>query len=403
MTDHPNWDTAASISELRTRLDEADAELLRLVAQRRELIRPIAAAKWAKGLPLRDYAREREVIMGARTRAACFGLSVQFSDALMELLIADSLSMQEQAQVKANGTGKGKTALIIGGAGKMGRWFADFLRSQAYDVTSADPVFPGDDARQLRHWQSAGLDHDVIVLATPMDRTNDILLELAEQRPRGLIFDICSLKSPLGRGFKSLVDAGCMIVSLHPMFGPETLLLLGKHIVFVDLGVPEALHKAEQLFAGTLAHRMTMQPDEHDRAIGYALGLSHAVNVAFAAVLAGSGPLSEPLRSLSSTTFDQQCKVALGVTAQDAKFYFQIQHLNDYGLEPLQHLQETVQSMYSSVAAGNLEQFAKMMLKGRHCLQQRAQAQQSMSAVGPTTSSASDQDVWIARTSSAPC
>jgi chorismate mutase/prephenate dehydrogenase len=364
------------ISELRARLDAADAELLRLVAHRRELIRPIAAAKSAKGLPLRDYAREREVIMGARTLAGSFGLSAQLSDNLMELLIADSLSMQEQAQVAANGRGKGKTALIIGGAGKMGRWFAEFLRSQAYDVTCADPAFDTDARHCRRNWQASSLDEDVIVVAAPLEHTNGILLELAERRPRGLVFDITSLKTPLRRGLTALVDAGCEVVSLHPMFGPETLLLLGRHVVLVDLGVAEALRKAEQLFAGTLAQRITMQLDEHDRAIGYVLGLSHAVNVAFAAVLASCGPLGEHLCQLSSTTFDHQCTVARGVTAEDAKFYFRIQHLNDYGLAPLQHLQEAVQALYSAVAAGDLEQFAKMMLEGRQYLDRHASAQQ---------------------------
>ena len=33
----------------------------------------------------------------------------------------------------------------IGGAGKMGRWFSDFMASQGYTVTVADPaVTPGD-------------------------------------------------------------------------------------------------------------------------------------------------------------------------------------------------------------------------------------------------------------------
>ena len=90
--------------------------------------------------------------------------------------------------------------------------------------------------------------------------------------------------------------------------------------------------------------------------MGYVLGLSHALNVAFAAVLANRGALSDRLRELSSTTFDRQCEVALGVTAEDAGFYYQIQHLNEYGLEPLQQLQETVAELHAAVAelANNL-------------------------------------------------
>ena len=60
----------------------------------------------------------------------------------MELLIRSSLTTQEQARVRAEGAGQGQRALVIGGSGKMGRWFVDFLDSQGFDVTVADPAGP---------------------------------------------------------------------------------------------------------------------------------------------------------------------------------------------------------------------------------------------------------------------
>ena len=58
----------------------------------------------------------------------------------METLIRSSLTTQERARVRAEGQGLGQRALVIGGAGKMGRWFVEFLDSQGFDVTVADPV-----------------------------------------------------------------------------------------------------------------------------------------------------------------------------------------------------------------------------------------------------------------------
>ncbi len=71
------------------------------------------------------------------------------------------------------------------------------------------------------------------------------------------------------------------IRSGNPMFGPDTQLLSGRHVIFVDLGSAEALERARELFAPTMAEQVVMSLDDHDRLIAYVLGLSHALNIAF--------------------------------------------------------------------------------------------------------------------------
>ncbi len=67
----------------------------------------------------------------------------------------------------------------------------------------------------------------MIVLATPLGATTPLLEILARRAPRGLIFDLGSLKTPLRAGLDALAKAGCRVTSLHPMFGPDTELLSG--------------------------------------------------------------------------------------------------------------------------------------------------------------------------------
>ena len=93
----------------------------------------------------------------------------------MRLLIRSSLTTQEQASVAAHGTGSGRRALVIGGAGKMGGWFAQFLASQGFAVEVADRR-PRRAARRLgADWRRSPLTHDYIVVATPLGATNGIL------------------------------------------------------------------------------------------------------------------------------------------------------------------------------------------------------------------------------------
>src|SRR5260370_3160191 len=156
-------------------------------------------------------------------------------------------------------------------------------------------------------------------------------MALAERKPRGLIFDLGSLKTPLRKGLDALVKAGCRVASLHPMFGPDTELLSGRHVIFIDLGNSATLQQAQDLFAPTMAERVVMGLDEHDRLIAYVLGLSHALNIAFFTALAESGEAAPRLARLSSTTFDSQLDVAARVAAESPELYFEIQSLNDYG------------------------------------------------------------------------
>jgi chorismate mutase/prephenate dehydrogenase len=262
---------------------------------------------------------------------------------------------------KRCGRGSGRTALVIGGAGKMGRWFCEFLSSQGYVVAVADPAVAVD-------WRDSTLDQDLIVVATPLQIADGILQELAGRRPRGTIFDIGSLKTPLRAGIAALKDAGCNVTSVHPMFGPDTELLSGRHVIFIDVGCPQAVQQARELFASTMAEQVVMTLDEHDRLIAYVLGLSHALNIAFFTALAGSGEAAPRLAQLSSTTYDAQVDVASKVASESPELYFEIQHLNDYGRESLQALRSAVERIWESVTAGDARQFAEMMQQGREYL-----------------------------------
>ena len=363
-----------NLDELRSELTALDAEILALVARRQALSGEVAAVKRATGLATRDFAREREVILRGRTAAERLGLEPDLAESLLRQLIQSSLATQEQARVAAQGQGSGKRALVIGGRGKMGGWFCDFLASQGFQVTIADPEggLPGFD--QLADWQDHPLDSDLIVLATPLSATADILKHLAKRAPRGLIFDLGSLKTPLRAGLDALVKAGCRVTSLHPMFGPDTQLLSGRHVIFIDLGDKQALREAQALFAPTMAERVVMGLDEHDRLIAYVLGLSHALNIAFFTALANSGEAAPRLARLSSTTFDSQMEVASRVAAESPELYFEIQSLNEYGAESLMALQEAVAHLVTAVRSKDADAFTALMLRGRAYFDVRAQA-----------------------------
>jgi len=361
----------SSLEDLRRRINDLDRQILELVGKRQETSREVARAKRATGHATRDYNREREVLLAAREAGKQYGVSPQVAENILRLLIRSSLTTQEQASVAAQGAGNGRTALVIGGAGKMGRWFAEFMASQGFAVEIADPAGAPPGFTHLPDWRNAALDHDFIVIATPLGITDKILRELAMRRPKGVIFDVGSLKSPLRAGLNALKSHGCRVTSLHPMFGPTTELLSGRHVIFVEAGSPEATAAARELFASTMVEQVVMSLDEHDRLIAYVLGLSHALNIAFFTALAESGEAAPRLAKLSSTTFDSQLDVASLVAQESPELYFEIQSLNDYGSESLEALSQAVERLRTAVISQDFEAFANLMRRGREYLEDR--------------------------------
>ena len=187
-----------NLDELRKQLDQLDQQLLQIVAARQSTSREIARVKRATGVPTRDYGREREVLLAARNYAQNLGVSPDVAETVMRLLIRSSLTTQEQASVAAQASGSGRRALVIGGAGKMGAWFAQFLGSQGFQVEVADPRAAATGFERILDWHDSPL-------GSGSDRRGrrrseppiPFLSELAARKPRGVVFDLGSLKSPL--------------------------------------------------------------------------------------------------------------------------------------------------------------------------------------------------------------
>jgi chorismate mutase/prephenate dehydrogenase len=360
-----------TLEDLRKRLSEVDRELIGLIAARQKIVAEIGAHKIQNSVPTRDYEREREVLKGAHEQARGLGLEPELAEQIMEILIRASLTHQEQRRVAAGTSGAGKRVLIIGGAGKMGAWFAHFLSSQGFAIEISDPSAAAVPFPRIADWGESALDHDLIIVATPMKVAGSVLNELAARRPHGVVIDIGSLKSPSRSGLERLVAAGCQVTSIHPMFGPDTRLLSGRHVVFCDVGVPEATRAARALFASTMAEQIEMSVDDHDRLMAYVLGLSHALNLAFFTALAASGELVPRLQRMSSTTFDAQLRVATLVARDNPHLYYDIQTLNDFGAASLQALRAATERIERLVQTGDEAGFVELMAAGRHYLEKR--------------------------------
>lgn len=357
-----------SVAVLRQRLDQLDRELLALVAERQSLVAEIGARKHQAGQPLRDFARERVVIEKGRANAQSLGLSRQLAQDVLERLIHHSLVNQERLRLAAAAQGAGRRALVIGGLGRMGNWMARFLHAQGFEVEIVDPAAGDSPFPRLPDLDAAVLDHDVLVVAAPLRASDRILRDLARRRPSGLIFDVGSLKQPLAGALAELRAQGCLVASVHPMFGPDVVMLSGHHVLFVDTGVAEAMDAARGLFADTMAECVTVSLAEHDAVMAWVLGLSHLLNVAFAVLLGQHPDHARLLRRLSGSTFARQLELATAVASENPSLYYEIQHLNPAGSETVTAFSDTLSRLAEHVRAGDETAFTAAMRQAHQAL-----------------------------------
>lgn len=360
--------TAGELLELRQRLDVIDSRIVELIAERQAVVTTIGEHKLKTGLPLRHYEREREVIERGVARAETLGLEGAVAREILQTLIHHSLSNQETHKLVSSDHGQGQRALVIGGLGRMGAWMSRYLDMVGYRVDVADRIKGATPFQQVDDWQGIVHDYDLIVVATPLRPSNDILLRLAELKPECLVFDIGSLKSPMREGLDAMRLNGCRICSVHPMFGPNDIGLSGRHILFVDVGDAAALAEAHALFAHTAADCVELSLEEHDEVMAWVLGLSHLVNIAFAGALARSGEAVPLLKQISSSTFNAQLDVATRVVTENPHLYYEIQQGNINTAQVSAHFRNVLDELVTAVADQDEEVFIQLMQAARQRL-----------------------------------
>lgn len=366
---------------LRASMRDLDRAILQLIAARMETAKVIGELKKSEGIPLRDWNVERAVLEAAAEAAADLGLSPQMARAVMQLLISESRAEQERASFSRY-RGTAESILIIGGRGKMGRWFADFFANQGHRVSvydrppavtdAASPTTPAGQAAPAapdfpaRRSLEAALDGTSFALiATPLEVVPNIIEQLARTHYDGTVFDIASLKGQLKPAIARAREAGLTLTSIHPMFGPDTRTLSDQVICICDCGDARATRKVEAFFSDTAATIVKLSFDEHDRIVSYVLGLSHLTNLVFTKVLMAGGKRFQEFDMAGSTTFHSQMLTASTVIHENPDLYYAIQRLNPFSGELYESFKRAFETIARWVRDENRQAFVEMMQAGR--------------------------------------
>ena len=221
---------------------------------------------------------------------------------------------------------------IIGGTGKMGRWFAEFLKQDGKEViiTGRNEKKRLDTQRELGVQAGSNIEAikaaDVAVISLPIDSLEAVAQEIAPHvRPEQIIIDVTSVKVQPQAFLHHHLNTR-LVLGVHPMFGPGARNIRGQNFILTPTSAPEntLAQKVKDYLTERDARVTLMTPEEHDRMMTVILGLSHFIAIVTADTLLDTTRLGET-RAISSTTYKALLTLVGSVISEDPKLYSTLQ------------------------------------------------------------------------------
>ncbi len=221
---------------------------------------------------------------------------------------------------------------IIGGAGKMGQWFARLFANEGLEVAISDTRF-----KELREGKiilagelmtnaRAISRADVVLISVPIDSFEETVEEMSRHVQSGqIVIDISSIKvRPIELMHKYIAKG--LVLGVHPMFGPGAVDLVNKNIILTPTNDKEKdLAQHVETHLNRKGARVSqMSPDEHDELMAIILGLPSFIAIISADTLLSLNKMQKT-KNISGSTYKLLLMLTESVVTKDADLYASLQ------------------------------------------------------------------------------
>ncbi|OAG28372.1 prephenate dehydrogenase/arogenate dehydrogenase family protein [Thermodesulfatator autotrophicus] len=212
---------------------------------------------------------------------------------------------------------------IIGGAGRMGRWFKRQFESEGYEVLISDRGSSLSNKDLAKACQ-------VVFVSVPMSVFEGVVKEVGPllSEEQGLI-DFCSLKKEQNEIM--LAHTKAEVVAAHPLFGPGEKSLEGQKIALWPSRGQFWFKWFKEFLEIKGAHTILVSPEEHDRVMAIVQVINHLILLALGKLMDDSGIDLKLIKDLATPSFERQLEIVARFADQDPHLYALIQFDNPEG------------------------------------------------------------------------
>ena len=204
---------------------------------------------------------------------------------------------------------------IIGGKGKMGKYFSDFFERNGFKVLISDK------GTTLSNKQLAKKT-DVVLVSVPIHLTKVIIEEVAPHvKKTGCLMDLTSLKVfPMD----AMKKAKASYFGCHPVFGPSTS-IAGQLVIVCPGRGKKWLNWWKDILVKNKVNVRELSAMKHDKLMAYVQALTHFADIALADTFRKSGLSIKELMEFPSPVYRLEMDMMGRILNQNPKLYANIQ------------------------------------------------------------------------------
>lgn len=239
----------------------------------------------------------------------------------------------------------------------MGKWLINHFSDKGMQIKSIDLR---DKKRKKENFEILSLS-DMVFVSVPIAQTAGVIQKVSRiMKPGAVLAEIASFKSKVIQSLRETAELGLIPLSLHPMFGPTAESVKDKVVAVIPVVDREGeLSLAKSLFSG--AEFITLDWEEHDKAMAVVLSLPYLMNLAIAQVIGKSNP--KLLRKIAGTTYTVQSNLALSIVNENTDLLEAIIKENQFLDGTLEEFNNALNQIQDSIKASKFRVLHQKLVK----------------------------------------
>ncbi len=224
---------------------------------------------------------------------------------------------------------------IIGGRGKMGKYFARLFQDAGYKVVVSDHKTPLSNKELVQKT-------NVIFISVPITKTQEVIRSIAKHvNKESVIVDLTSIKE---MPVKEMLKSKAQVIGLHPMFGP-TNPIQGQTIIAHPARGKTYYTWLKKFLEDRGANVLQMNPKEHDKIMGVVQGMVHFADVAFGHALKELKIPAKKYLQFASPASELKIAFVGRILSHDPNLYASIQQENPEAFKAMKQYTRSIEKL----------------------------------------------------------
>lgn len=240
---------------------------------------------------------------------------------------------------------KPRRITIIGGRGRMGRFFTEQLAAVGHNVS----------VLEQEDWEYADQllnQAELVLVSVPIAHTVDVIKRAAKYlSPTTALCDITSIKT---LPTQAMLEHHCgPVMGLHPMFGPNIKSFLGQKVVVCPGRNDDSFQWLLDLIKSQGGEIIASTPEEHDQMMVIIQATQHFCRFSLGIFLAQANVDIERSLSMSTPSYRQEIEIVKRLFSQNPHLCVEIMLASEERCQAISFLADTYSRLATLVKSKN--------------------------------------------------